>query len=175
MDSKNFMKWVDEKLVPTFEIIFPRKKLVMFLDNAEYHHKRGIPSLASMSKVKVCELMIKHGVTHLDLPLTEKRQVSLTPANNDLIFGGKLRFPFNPKVFVSRLSKSNLLCFLSSDEFNLAFVEWLQENKPSFLECAVEKLLNSKGHRVLWTPTYAPDLQPIELFWAGVKNFVALH
>jgi len=119
--------------------------------------------------------MIKHVVAHLDFLITEKRQVALTPADNELIIGGKIRVPFNPSIFVSRLSKSNLLCCPSADELKLGFVEWLQENKPSVLECAVKKLLKSKVHRVLWTPPYAPDLHPIELFWAGGKNFVSLH
>ena len=30
-----------------------------------------------------------------------------------------------------------------------------------------------KGHDVLWTPPYCPDLQPIETFWAIGKNNVA--
>jgi hypothetical protein len=30
--------------------------------------------------------------------------------------------------------------------------------------------LKDKGHSILWTPPYSPDLQPIELFWAAGKN-----
>jgi hypothetical protein len=39
----------------------------------------------------------------------------------------------------------------------------------------VERLLQSKGYEVLWTPPYCPDLQPIELFWVAGKNHVARH
>ena len=31
------------------------------------------------------------------------------------------------------------------------------------------------GHEILWTPPYAPKLQPIKLFWAAGKNHVALQ
>jgi hypothetical protein len=53
------------------------------------------------------------------------------------------------------------------------FVPKLKENKPELLECQVEKELKDHGHRVLWTPPYCPELQPIELFWAAGKNHAA--
>ena len=27
------------------------------------------------------------------------------------------------------------------------------------------------GYGVIWTPPYLPDVQPVELFWAGGKNY----
>ena len=41
------------------------------------------------------------------------------------------------------------------------------------LECKIEKYLQDRGHKVLWTPPYCPDMQPIETFWAFGKNHVA--
>jgi len=37
-----FMKWVSEKLVPTFDRQYPGKKMILICDNAPYHHKREI-------------------------------------------------------------------------------------------------------------------------------------
>jgi transposase len=40
------------------------------------------------------------------------------------------------------------------------------------LPSEIEKLAEAAGHRVLWTPPYHSDLQPIELIWARVKGNV---
>jgi transposase len=36
-------------------------------------------------------------------------------------------------------------------------------------------LLSEHAHSVLRLPPYHPDLNPIELIWALVKNYVATH
>ena len=46
--------------------------------------------------------------------------------------------------------------------------------KPELLECKVEAHLKDRGHQVIWTPPYCPELQPIELFWEAGKNHVVL-
>jgi hypothetical protein len=50
MNSDMFMKWVVEKLLPSFEKLHPGKKMVLLLDNEPYHHKRQIGNLTSKSK-----------------------------------------------------------------------------------------------------------------------------
>jgi hypothetical protein len=47
MNSDMFMKWTAEKLVPTFDKLYPGKKMVLVCDNAPYHHKQENGSLAS--------------------------------------------------------------------------------------------------------------------------------
>eukprot|EP00957_Ditylum_brightwellii_P114057 8696219-Ditylum_brightwellii.AAC.1 len=44
MNSNNFMRWVEEKFVPTFEQMFPGKIMVPVMDNAPYHHKQVLRS-----------------------------------------------------------------------------------------------------------------------------------
>ncbi len=70
--------------------------------------------------------------------------------------------------------------------------EWLEQNKvycrddclkPELVELliklapepiyAVDEIANSFGHKVLRTPPYHPELQPIETCWGVVKNYVA--
>ena len=46
MNSEMFMKWTTQKLIPTFELLHPNKKMVLICDNAAYHHKREIGPLA---------------------------------------------------------------------------------------------------------------------------------
>ena len=44
--------------------------------------------------------------------------------------------------------------------------------KPEFL---IDSIACKHGHSILRTPPYHPELQPIEICWAVVKNHVALH
>jgi transposase len=73
MNSEMFMQWVEDKLVPVFERKYPGKKMVLLADNAPYHHKRVIGSLASLSKKKIADIMVEHEVETIDLPINDKR------------------------------------------------------------------------------------------------------
>ncbi len=42
-------------------------------------------------------------------------------------------------------------------------------------EFAIDLIASKKGHTVLRTPPYHPELQPIETCWAVVKGYVATH
>jgi transposase len=45
-----------------------------------------------------------------------------------------------------------------------------QAQSPATL---LEAILRKHGHEVIWTPPYASDTQPIELFWALIKGLLA--
>lgn len=45
--------------------------------------------------------------------------------------------------------------------------------KPRFVRYELDELVATYGHVVLRLPPYHPDLNPIELIWADVKNYVA--
>ena len=57
----------------------------------------------------------------------------------------------------------------------ISFVTWLKRHNPKALECQVENFMKSKGFRILWTPPYCPNLQPIKAFWGCGKNHVSLY
>lgn len=46
-------------------------------------------------------------------------------------------------------------------------------HKPRFKTYIIDELLRSHGHDVLRLPPYHPDLNPIELVWAAMKQYVA--
>ena len=97
MNSDMFMLWVEEKLIPTFETQFPGKKMVLVADNAPYHHKRVIGSLATLSKKNLVAMMTEHEVEYLDLPLTDQRiALAATEEDDDDIHdrGDCVRIPF---------------------------------------------------------------------------------
>jgi len=117
---------------------------------------------------------------HLDVPLTDQRKkllLSATPDQKDMVHPDqtRIRLPFIEVAFLARQSKNKLLSTPSLDEAKYVFVDWLIGNCPDVLKCQVETYLDSRPakHRVLWTPPYCPDLQPIELFWAQGKGHAA--
>jgi len=39
----------------------------------------------------------------------------------------------------------------------------------------IDKIAEAAGHSILRTPQYHPELQPIEMCWGIVKNYMAKH
>jgi transposase/ribosomal protein L30E len=174
MTSDMFMQWVEKKLLVTFKKLHPTAKMVLVADNAPYHHKRQIGSLASLSKSKLLDMMETHGCDYVDIPVSDRRfdALDLGDVSGVTDMGGYFRVEFQKEDFEQRASKNKP--FLPNlDELRLGFAEWLRDNKPEARECLVERLLRESGHDVLWTPPYCPDLQPIELFWAAGKGRVS--
>jgi transposase len=46
------------------------------------------------------------------------------------------------------------------------------DNLPAHRDCDIEELLAQVGVSVEWIPTYSPDLNPIEMFWSKVKQYL---
>jgi hypothetical protein len=119
-------------------------------------------------------MMVTHNVEYIDLPLTNSW---FDFANDDDKTiedrGDCLRIPFDPEEQKQTASQSKPLV-ANATELKVTFVSYLQDNRPDLLECQVEKRLKQGGHKVLWTPPYCPELQPIELFWAVGKSHAVL-
>ena len=53
MDGTMFLKWINNRLIPTFKAIYGDKKLVLVLDNAPYHHVHPEDSFFASHRTKV--------------------------------------------------------------------------------------------------------------------------
>ena len=175
------MKWVEQRLVPTFEKQFPGEKMVLVADNALHHHKRVIGSLNSLSKKSLIDLSKQHGVSHLELPWTPQWQQAMADDDGDAHHCVQDRGEFVSidteeqwDVIGATASRSRPFA-PSKEELQLAVVSWMKEEEPELLECQAEQHLQQRGHEVLWTPPHCAQLQPIELFWAAGKNCAADH
>ena len=175
MNPDMFMKWTTNKLVPTFERLHPNKKMILICDNAAYHHKRELGSLSNFTKNEILELCIQHNVEYIDIPMTEIRHNFLEVnevVSVDVTDDNDCRVPFEYEKMKGRSSSSTPFV-PSLDELKFGVLQYIRCNKPELLECKVEKLLMERGHSILWTPPYTPDLQPIENFWGAGKNHAA--
>ena len=41
MDGVGFERWLENRLIPAFEALFPGKKMILVMDNASYHHQHN--------------------------------------------------------------------------------------------------------------------------------------
>lgn len=61
----------------------------------------------------------------------------------------------------------------TKNETKVELYETIKRNKGHFKTFKIDKLLQESGFSVLRLPPYHPDLNPIEMIWAKVKNRVA--
>ena len=150
MNNKNFMEWVDEKLIPTFKARFPSKKMILVLDNAPYHHciEYELPT----KKGDIVDYLREHGCEELKVHRAD---------------GSSMRF----NVDDDRLKGRNKEHTCNLEELRPAALRWFQMNKKEMLESDLVRKFRKEEWHVLFTPPYCPDLQPIELFWAAGKNW----
>ena len=150
--------------------------MVLVCDNALYHHKQKIGSLASISKKKLIQMMEEYEVNHIDLPLTTSEREEFAATQHESIEdrGDFVRIPFSA-TDQQQVARASMPHIGNLDELKISFVTYLKDNKPDLLNCIVENKFNDEGYEILWTPPYCPDLQPIELYWAAGKNWAAIN
>ena len=174
MNSTMFMKWVEEKLCPAFKKFCEtefgeQRKMILVLDNAPYHHNRGVKSLSALeNKAELVQLMkdtlLDIGrITHITLPaVAGKREDPLRIKIED-IDGTAHAQPNLPQVPTVK-------------ELETIWLEQMgtKESLRALMECKLERYLRTQvGAEFLWTPPYCPTLQPIEEFLGAGKNYVA--
>ena len=84
---------------------------------------------------------------------------------------------FSPPTFLS--AKSKIIEWLDNNEITYKkdllkaeLVEILNKKAPSPI-FEIDEIAEKYGHKILRTPPYHPELQPIEICWGVVKNHVA--
>jgi transposase len=152
MNGAKIIAWLRNRLFPTFEHLYPGKKMYLVLDNATYHAPRD-ETWISTSKAQN-----KHNLAHqlLDLEVTELTTVDdshrVVPAH----------------LFEAKRSEGGP----SKDDLLAAVRKFLAEH-PDHNRTVIEQLMSDKGYSLIYTPPFCPEVQPIELLWAEVKRYVA--
>ena len=190
MNSDMFMQWVDRKLIPTFKVKYPGKKMVLVADDAPpYHHKREVGSLNGLNKKELIALCQEHRIDYLDLPGNTTHMDAFDSGLEEYSHIEEvgdyysLTIDYEDKAVAAEIWKEIGMTAAATkrpftptnQELKLAMVAWMCKEKPELLACKVEARLESEGFTVLWTPPYCSELQPIELFWAAGKNYAARH
>ena len=160
MDGPMFMKWLRERFVPTFKVLYGDRKCVLVLDNAPYHHAHSenpdYVSVSDLTKDAAHAVLIKGGIDVIHgVRAGNPHQWSVNSILNEN--GKVLRAPQGP----------------SSDEMKAAVRRVLKEDHPEWCKSDVQLLFEKEGWELIFTPPYCPQFQPIELFWQHGKGFVA--
>ena len=147
-----FVNWMRNRLLPTFAAKFRRKKMILVLDNAKYHHHRGEDwiSPAKMKRGELARFLRENRVP--SITCKDGRQVKADKFSADVrgTAGG------GPTL---RDLRSAVKTYLLSH--------------PGINTTVPYQLMSDAGHELLYTPPYESWLQPIELVWAWAKQRVA--
>lgn len=156
MDAEVFMKWLKMRLLPAFRAKYEEKKMILILDNAAYHH--GMPdewkSPLKATKAINAALLRDLGVETITVRRDGVRKTFAVPGEGKWF----VRAPRGPTI----------------EEVQAATFRVLKKLRPDALLTKAERFFkeNNIGY-LLYTPPYSPDFQPIELFWAHAKGYVA--
>jgi transposase len=154
MDGDRFLLWLRNRLLPAFEARYPGKRMYLVLDNATYHHIHGDDWITpSQMSVTECVSFLQH---HRVNSITVERDgVRCTFAAATFGQRDKKKAPAPTRPELQAAVRSHL------------------ESHPELNRTEVEKLMTAAGHTLVYTPPFAPEVQPIELAWALAKQLVA--
>jgi hypothetical protein len=157
MNGEIYMKWLKNRLIPTFKAMFPNKKMILVLDNASYHHVRGDDWItpSAMPKLALGCLLRELGITEMWVDRKQKNGTVIKKrvGQNSYFETGSY---WAPRV----------------DEMRARLKQYLVEH-PEYQKTEVQKLFDKDGYQLIYTPPYTPTTQPIEKVWGYVKNYVA--
>jgi hypothetical protein len=150
INGDKFIGWIQSRLLPTFQKLYPNKKMYLVLDNAKYHHHRG-PDWFSPSNKKKGQLA--------DF-LRQRSVSSITVDDGRVVPANKFSADARGKAGGPTL-----------EQLKTAVKQHLTDH-PEINTTVPQQLLSDAGYELIYTPPYVSELQPIELIWAFTKSLV---
>jgi hypothetical protein len=150
MNGQIFMQWVQNRLIPTFQRRFPGKKFVLVLDNAAYHHPRGE------------DWVNPNKMTKLELATWISDRVDHITVMRDGVskYFGKMSLFQNKSNYAPTVQEMR------------AWVKNYLLRHPDINRTLLQQRFDELGWKLIYTPPYHCESQPIEMLWAYVKNYV---
>ena len=145
MNGSIYMQWLHNRLLPTFKKLYPRKKMVLVLDNASYHHVRGDDwiNVHTMNKTQCAHRLIELGVTSITVQ-KQKKGTKTTEMKT-----------FNQVTFYQPGSKYAP----TLEDLKQALKDYINSH-PGTNKTEVFKLFTQHGHELIYTPPYQPVCNP---------------
>jgi hypothetical protein len=151
INGDKFIGWMQQRLFPTVQKLYPGKKMYLVLDNAKYHHHRGPDWFSPCNKKKgqLADFLRQRGVQ--SIIVDDRRSIPTSKFSADA--RGKAGGP-------------------TLAQLKTAVKEHLAAH-PEINTTVPQQLMGDAGYELLYTPPYVSDLQPIEMIWAFTKSLVA--
>jgi len=179
MDAAGFSWWLDNRLIPAFNELYPGKKMILVMDNASYHKQQSTEFYpegwgpASANKGMNAHVLRRAGAAAISVQRAGEpapRTFSV-PVEEPAEYrshredGGKAPSAGAPGTVYGRFPNGP-----STEELAKATQDYLKVNCPEALQSMVEVKFAHMGWKIIWTPPYWPKCQPIELIWGGGKQ-----
>ena len=161
INSEMWLKWLENKLIPSFRAKYKLKKMILVMDNASYHIGRedDYKSPSEMNKSDLISAFNKYEINSFSVERKNDDNSTIT-----ITFSA----PFDARGSRSRSHPSPIV-----DEMKAHLRQHLRSN-PHLIPNRTRELLKKEGEWiVLFTPPLEPECQPIELLWGMVKGKVA--
>jgi transposase len=91
-------------------------------------------------------------------------------ADNEFSAGFAFKGYMNGDLFCGRLE-----CVFAPSLKNLEKSALIIDNASHHPKDKIEEVADEYGFRVIYLPKYSPDLNPVEKYWANIKNWLRLH
>jgi hypothetical protein len=171
MDGVGFEKWLENRLIPAFEALYPGKKMILVMDNASYHHQHNVdffpqgvtPKNATkgqnahvLRKLGIRSIKVdRDGVVHnFEVPEEEPAGYK---AHRENPKGAKAPPPGAAGTVYARGGKDGP----SAVELAKAVIRICKKDHPEVLDSKVERVFREKGWKIIWTPSpNAPSSSP---------------
>jgi hypothetical protein len=146
IDGKAWVAWLNNRLIPTFKALFPGKKMILVLDNAKYHHARPANWVtpSTMSTLLCRSFFDAHNINTITTPRGDRSVLATVRPTH--------------KASLSEMKQAITAHLAAHPEINTTLPQ---------------RAMHTLGWQLLYTPPYRPEVQPIELVWATVKQLVA--
>lgn len=128
--------------------------------SGDYHHNMNFTNFSKWLREKLIPNLPPSSVVVLDNAPYHNVKENKAPKTNA-----------RKEIMIDWLRLQNIS--FPQNALKLQLYEIIKQNKAFYEELAVDKILQEHGHDVLRLPAYHPELNPIELIWADVKNWVA--
>jgi hypothetical protein len=180
MDGDGFERWLENRLIPAFEALYPGKKMILVMDNASYHHQhndewypKGLsPKTATkglnahvLRKLGVRSIKVNRKGVDVNFEVPEEEPQDYKD-HREGIPGARAPTKGAAGTVYARGGAEGP----SKEELAKAVILICKRSFPHVLDSKVERVFREKGWKIIWTPPYCPKFQPIELVWGVGKQ-----
>lgn len=128
----------------------------------DYHNDMNADNYENWLKNKLIPNLPSHSVLVIDNAPYHNKKLRKVPNSTS-----------RKAEMIEWLKSRNIPC--TDDMYKAELYNLINLNKPLYEEYYFDSILQEYGHSVVRLPPYHPELNPMELIWARVKNDVAAH
>ncbi|KAL4121809.1 hypothetical protein QTP88_014247 [Uroleucon formosanum] len=128
--------------------------------SGDYHDNMNKDNYYKCVTEKLLPNLSKNSVVVLDNATYHCHQSNRAPNSNSL-----------KKDMINWLTENNIS--FNSTMFKPQLYDIIRKHKQVFIKYSLDGILSKEGHDIIRLPPYHPDLNPIEMIWSQVKQYIA--